>query len=38
MCKFCVLRAYLKSTISKKKFFLKHDIEEKIFSEKHDFE
>ena len=38
MSKFCVLSAYLKSTILKKKIFLKHDIEEKLFSKKHDFE
>ena len=39
MRKFCVLRAYLRSTIlKKKKFFKKHDFEEKYFSKKHDFE
>ena len=48
--KFCVLRALLKSTILKKKFFLKsmilkkknifkkHNFEEKIIFKKHDFE
>ena len=39
MRKFCVLRAYLKSTILKKKTnFKKHDNKEKIFSKKHDSE
>ena len=48
MCKFCVLRAVLKSMILKKKNLKKHDSEEKIFLKsmilkkkffkKHDFE
>ena len=39
MLRFCVLRAYLKSMILKKKcFFKKHDFEEKNIFKKHDFE
>ena len=39
MRRFCVLRAYLKSMILKKKvFFKKHDFEEKNIFKKHDFD
>ena len=38
MRKFCVLRAILKSTILKKKFFQNHDPEEKNNFKRHDFE
>ena len=39
MCKFCRLRAILKSTILRKTFFFyRHDFECKYFSKKQDFE